>query len=555
MALTKATYSMIETAPANVVDFGAVGDGVANDSAAIQAAIDTGKPVYFPAGTYLCNVSINNKTILYGDGSTLSKITPFNAATPAMIYTFAAVSNPAPGAFWTYHSIVRDLGFYGTGINSGNIGFSFGSSGPASYTAGAEYANNVTFYNCFFTGLTKGVQFPFGNIGSAFYSCGFQTNYYGVYSLNNKSGSGDPMHAGNKYFYNGEFSDNVCAVYIDNGAQLGFGGVTFTDTIFEFNNIVLYLNNGDQTPSTAVSFNNCWNEGNGVVSGKPDVSIDLWTGNVVTTQTADSDYPWVVNNPLTSIDGGYVYGINLKGTNSRLNVQNSIVEAVVAFGGTPCLVDDENSRIYFENCRSFSGFGASPRAVCTGVNYSAEPSATDLGTAGARLSYLPISYASATTGAAFSGNGTSLPFTSAEAYTGTAGGTGTLVADGLKYANCNEFTYAFTNTSQYIWPTNSVETLPQGWFAYTFDVKVTDGNPLFTITNLTGTIFGEKRIAADGVWRTVGGVAYNPSSATVQLATGGTNATATWRISAYQIKQFNSEAEAQEFIASRVYLT
>jgi len=40
MSLTKATYSLIDGAPANVLDFGAVGDGVTNDTAAIQAAID-----------------------------------------------------------------------------------------------------------------------------------------------------------------------------------------------------------------------------------------------------------------------------------------------------------------------------------------------------------------------------------------------------------------------------------------------------------------------------------------------------------------------------------
>ena len=38
----------------NVKDFGAVGDGIAKDTAAVQKAIDAGGMVYFPPGTYLC---------------------------------------------------------------------------------------------------------------------------------------------------------------------------------------------------------------------------------------------------------------------------------------------------------------------------------------------------------------------------------------------------------------------------------------------------------------------------------------------------------------------
>lgn len=57
MALTKVTYSMIGGAVVNVKDFGAVGDGVANDTVAIQTAIDslstTGGTIYLPEGTYL----------------------------------------------------------------------------------------------------------------------------------------------------------------------------------------------------------------------------------------------------------------------------------------------------------------------------------------------------------------------------------------------------------------------------------------------------------------------------------------------------------------------
>ncbi len=56
MSLTKASYSMISGAPINVFDFGATGDGTTNDTAAIQAAIDSmsaGDELYFPSGDYL----------------------------------------------------------------------------------------------------------------------------------------------------------------------------------------------------------------------------------------------------------------------------------------------------------------------------------------------------------------------------------------------------------------------------------------------------------------------------------------------------------------------
>ena len=54
--------------------FGAVADGVTDDTAAIQAAIDTGKDVYFPEGTYLVTgaglvVNTENQKIEFAGGA------------------------------------------------------------------------------------------------------------------------------------------------------------------------------------------------------------------------------------------------------------------------------------------------------------------------------------------------------------------------------------------------------------------------------------------------------------------------------------------------------
>lgn len=75
MALTKVTYSMIEGASVNVLDYGADATGVADSSTAIQAALDsisaTGGSVYIPEGTYLIATALtpSSNTTIIGCGA------------------------------------------------------------------------------------------------------------------------------------------------------------------------------------------------------------------------------------------------------------------------------------------------------------------------------------------------------------------------------------------------------------------------------------------------------------------------------------------------------
>lgn len=71
MALTKVSYSMIDGASVNVLDYGAVGDGVTDDRAAFQAAVTAviaaGRgTVFVPSGTYLINGTTSPDSFLNG---------------------------------------------------------------------------------------------------------------------------------------------------------------------------------------------------------------------------------------------------------------------------------------------------------------------------------------------------------------------------------------------------------------------------------------------------------------------------------------------------------
>ena len=82
MALTKVSYSMIQGAQINVQDYGAVGNGTTDDTAAIQAAFDTGLPVWIPytVGGYKVTSTLTAKNTIYSDNATLlARLTTTNA--------------------------------------------------------------------------------------------------------------------------------------------------------------------------------------------------------------------------------------------------------------------------------------------------------------------------------------------------------------------------------------------------------------------------------------------------------------------------------------------
>lgn len=189
MGLTKVTYAMIEGAVANVLDFGAVGDGSANDTTAIQAAIDSGnRYVFFPEGTYnVTSLTLDDGVCLVGE-SPFNSIIQTTSATATVVTT--TISNEIKNLKFL-SSVTRTNGFYvnvqGNGcliencefgeyyvaISVGTIGdavivnprvfnCSFRDPNPITGSGAVQFLNfsNAQISNCVITGTTVSTTQP-----------------------------------------------------------------------------------------------------------------------------------------------------------------------------------------------------------------------------------------------------------------------------------------------------------------------------------------------------------------------------------------------------------
>ncbi len=132
MSLTKVSYSMITGSPVNVKDFGAKGDGITNDTAAIQSAIDYAiynngtnqalgnkNVVVIPAGTYVISNTIHlgygtsfTSVLVQGAGMAALAEDTFNGTT---IDATAMNDRPAFNIQGGFMSGISDLSIKGAG--------------------------------------------------------------------------------------------------------------------------------------------------------------------------------------------------------------------------------------------------------------------------------------------------------------------------------------------------------------------------------------------------------------------------------------------------------
>lgn len=175
MSLTKATYSMISGAVGNVLDYGADPTGVANSTAAFNAALAANNSVFVPAGTYAVKniTGIRSGSELFGVGdASILKLTDRTADSHVLDINHNTFNTVYTGVY------VHDLQLQGsaatpvfeeqchliamTGVTNGifeRIKF-FAFCGDGFYIGSGDGAvehhnNSITVRDCVFDGVNK----------------------------------------------------------------------------------------------------------------------------------------------------------------------------------------------------------------------------------------------------------------------------------------------------------------------------------------------------------------------------------------------------------------
>lgn len=231
MSLTKVSYSMIEGAEFNVVDFGAVGNGVADDTAALQAALDAvfankGGTLRIPAGNYKITANLvpqislsplNRSFRIIGDGMESTNI--IGAGFGLKIY-----ADTPPSRTQVFTSLLlQNFSMVGSGLAGIGIDIYSMQRSVISGVSCRGYNYGVRLRSSFNNSINNRCQFQNNNVG-------IKVPVYG---------SGATLNEGINAL---DISGINCGDNIKAGISIGFANViSIRDVLLESNPVGIYI--------------------------------------------------------------------------------------------------------------------------------------------------------------------------------------------------------------------------------------------------------------------------------------------------------------------------
>lgn len=208
----------------NVKDYGATGDGVTDDTTAVQAAITAKYGVYFPSGTYIVsNLILRDGSRLFGDG--YSSILQMKAgATGDMIYAGSAGKR----------IFVDNLNLYGgDDTDHASVETVGDRNGLRFNPSTRSMISNVWAHGFSKAGIALVTVYNTINIGVNVCMNNIQT-YYNYYGLNIET-------VGCEY----NVFNNIISMFNRYGVVVPSGNLSFGNCIIEVNHYGIYLNGVD----------------------------------------------------------------------------------------------------------------------------------------------------------------------------------------------------------------------------------------------------------------------------------------------------------------------
>jgi Pectate lyase superfamily protein len=531
---TGTTWKVLNESVVNVKDYGAVGDGVVDDTASVQAIMDVnssinpfnptggnGKTIFFPEGIFLVNIKTTYNTgFIKGSGNNSTFLKSF---TP----TGCAIQIGGHNDAWNkFH--IEDICFFGNDtLTQTGIRYSDDTITTINPSAPQVWMGGLVVKHCTFKNLNKAIFKPFGNLNNhitdcSFYKCNYHLFNQGVFL----SGSPYTIYAADDQIDNCHFqlAQKASIYYNDNGANSG-GNYVLKNCTFENNyGITLYVKAMGPYGSFCGGFllEHCWIEE--AVPVTTQINID------------GVNYSKTV---LVAIDSN----INFQNCNTvncklvRANIfYNNCSDAVTL--GPLEVVKDANSSLIVSNLRhtndNSSGFFTRDfiyEQNLTAVNYTVSMKTKPRWIVSHNIDNVLASES----------------FANKNLYTLT-NGSGVSVRDGVLFDRCIELQNITFVTFENLL---SIAISPNKYILWTFDAKLVTGTSVkIDIGNSGGNIFSNAVDVISTKWTSYLGMGYAKTASLTTSLRAYASTASTVRISAFQCLAFDTLQEMMEYAES-----